>query len=49
MQTLARACGHTDLQEFVPDDLTTWKKEIAELTGVEFSGVRDSRGGGLDG
>jgi glutamate synthase domain-containing protein 2/nitrite reductase/ring-hydroxylating ferredoxin subunit len=49
MQTLARACGHTDLQEFVLDDLTTWKKEIAELTGVEFSGVRDSRGGGLDG
>ncbi len=40
MQTLARACGHTDLQGFVLDDLTTWKKEIAELTGVDFSGVR---------
>jgi glutamate synthase domain-containing protein 2 len=38
MQTLARACGHTDLQEFVIDDLTTWKKEIAELTGVRFAG-----------
>jgi glutamate synthase domain-containing protein 2 len=49
MQTLARACGHTDLQEFVLDDLTTWKKEIAELTGVEFSGVRDSQSRGLNG
>ena len=49
MQTLARACGHTDLQEFVLDDLTTWKKEIADLTGVEFSGVRDDPGGTRDG
>ena len=39
MQTLARACGHTSLQDFVIDDLTTWKKEIAELTGVRFAGV----------
>jgi glutamate synthase domain-containing protein 2/nitrite reductase/ring-hydroxylating ferredoxin subunit len=38
MQTLARACGHTNLQDFVIDDLTTWKKEIAELTGVRFAG-----------
>jgi glutamate synthase domain-containing protein 2/nitrite reductase/ring-hydroxylating ferredoxin subunit len=45
MQTLARACGHTDLQEFVLDDLTTWRKEIAELTGVEFSGVRNGSPG----
>jgi len=49
MQTLARACGHTDLQGFVLDDLTTWKKEIAELTGVEFSGVRDSQSRALNG
>jgi glutamate synthase domain-containing protein 2 len=40
MQTLARACGHTDLQEFGLDDLTTWNKEIADLTGVDYSGVR---------
>jgi glutamate synthase domain-containing protein 2 len=39
MQTLARACGHTRLDQFDADDLTTWKKEIAGLTGVEYSGV----------
>jgi glutamate synthase domain-containing protein 2 len=38
MQTLARACGHTHLREFTVDDLTTWKREIAELSGVKFSG-----------
>jgi len=38
MQTLARACAHTNLQDFVIDDLTSWKKEIAELTGVRFAG-----------
>ena len=39
MVVLARACGHNDLQKFNIDDLTTWKREIAELTGVRFSGV----------
>jgi glutamate synthase domain-containing protein 2 len=39
MQTLARACGHTRLDEFSADDLTTWKKEIANLTGVRYGGV----------
>jgi len=48
MQTLARACGHTDLQAFVVDDLTTWKTEIAELTGVRFSGVRGDPSRGIN-
>ncbi len=39
MQTLARACGHTRLDQFSADDLTTWKKEIASLTGVRYGGV----------
>jgi len=39
MQTLARACGHTRLDQFDADDLTTWKKEIAGLTGVKYAGV----------
>ena len=39
MQILARACGHTDLQSFELRDLTTWKRDIAELTGVRFAGV----------
>ncbi len=40
MQVLARACGHSHLRDFSPDDLTTWKREIAELTGIRYAGVR---------
>ena len=39
MQVMARACGHDHLSEFSLDDLTTWKKEMAELSGIEFGGV----------
>ena len=39
MQTLARACGHTHLNQFSISDLTTWKREIAYLTGVKYAGV----------
>ena len=39
MQVLARACGHTHLNQFNLDDLTTWKREIAYLTGVKYAGV----------
>jgi glutamate synthase domain-containing protein 2 len=39
MKVLARACGHTALGQFEQRDLTTWKREMAELTGVRFGGV----------
>ena len=39
MQVLARACGHDHLSSFSARDLTTWKKDIAELTGVRYAGV----------
>jgi glutamate synthase domain-containing protein 2 len=39
MQVLARACGHQDLQSFSIDDLTTFKRDIADLTGIAFGGV----------
>ena len=39
MQVLARACGHTHLNQFNIDDLTTWKRELAYLTGVNYAGV----------
>ena len=42
MQVLARACGHHRLADFSPDDLTTFKRDIADLTGIAFGGV--SRG-----
>ncbi|KPM48086.1 glutamate synthase-related protein [Jiulongibacter sediminis] len=40
MKVMARACGHNELQKFDKSDLTTWKKEMAELTGISFGGVR---------
>ena len=39
MQVLARACGHDHLSKFNADDLTTWKREMAELSGVRFGGL----------
>jgi glutamate synthase domain-containing protein 2 len=39
MQVMARACGHSHLGEFSSDDLTTWKREMAHLTGVQYGGV----------
>lgn len=39
MQTLARACGHPRVADFSVDDLVTWKREMAELSGVAFAGV----------
>ena len=39
MQVMARACGHTHLNQFNHDDLTTWKREMADLSGVAYGGV----------
>lgn len=39
MQVLARACGHRNLSDFTPHDITTWKKEMADLSGIRFAGV----------
>ena len=39
MQVMARACGHKHLSAFTADDLTTWKREMADLSGVRFGGV----------
>ncbi|MEL6640730.1 MAG: glutamate synthase-related protein [Pseudomonadota bacterium] len=39
MQVMARACGHDHLSKFNKDDLTTWKKDMAALSGVAFGGV----------
>ncbi len=39
MKLLARACGHTALDQFRRTDLTTWKRDVAYLTGVAYGGV----------
>ena len=44
MKILARACGHEKLSDFKMSDLTTWKRDIAYLTGVPYGGVVPLRG-----
>ena len=39
MQVMSRACGHRHLNEFCPEDLVSWKRDVAYLTGVEYGGV----------
>ena len=39
MQVMARACGHNHLSQFNQDDLTTWKKDMADLSGVAYGGL----------
>lgn len=39
MKVLARACGHARLSEFSSDDLTTWKREMADLSGIAYGGL----------
>lgn len=39
MQVMARACGHSHLSQFNAADLTTWKREMSDLSGVAFGGL----------
>lgn len=39
MQVMARACGHDHLNKFCMDDLTTWNREMAHLTGIVYGGI----------
>ena len=39
MTVVARAAGHDHLSKFSADDLTTFKRDMSELTGVAFGGV----------
>ena len=38
MQVMARACGHSHFNQFSKDDLATWHREMASLSGVRYSG-----------
>ncbi|MGD9265730.1 MAG: FMN-binding glutamate synthase family protein, partial [Lysobacterales bacterium] len=42
MQVMARACGHDHLNQFNKDDLATWHREMALLSGVKFSGLLEA-------
>jgi len=39
MKVMSRACGHSNLSELTVNDLSTYKKEMHELTGIPFGGV----------
>jgi len=39
MQVMARACGYSHLNQFCLEDLTTWKRDMADLSGVAYGGV----------
>ncbi|HYL50654.1 MAG TPA: glutamate synthase-related protein [Acidimicrobiia bacterium] len=40
MQVLARACGHDHLSHFALSDLTTFDRDMAALTGIDYGGIR---------
>ncbi len=40
MQVMARACGHDSLAGFNSNDLTTWHRDMALLSGVRYAGVK---------
>jgi glutamate synthase domain-containing protein 2 len=44
MKVLARACGHRHLREFSAEDLSTWDRKLADLSGVRFAGLGSSAG-----
>jgi rubrerythrin len=39
MKVMARACGHRLLNQFNSNDITTWKREMADLTCIKYAGV----------
>ena len=41
MQVIARACGHDSLSGFRLEDLTTFSRDMADLSGVRFGGVAE--------
>lgn len=41
MQLMARACGHDSLSQFNREDLATWHREMARLSGVKYSGFME--------
>ena len=40
MTVLARACGHNSLSQFDKNDIATWNREMAFLSGVQYSGFK---------
>jgi glutamate synthase domain-containing protein 2 len=43
MTVMARACGHNHLGKFNKNDLATWQRDMAMLSGVKYSGIMEVR------
>ncbi|MGB5866379.1 MAG: glutamate synthase-related protein [Arcobacteraceae bacterium] len=41
MQMMARACGHDSLSKFNQKDISTWSRDMAMLSGIQYSGYKD--------
>jgi methylamine---glutamate N-methyltransferase subunit C len=39
MKVMPRALGYGSFRELCPENLTSWKAEIADLAGIRFGGV----------
>ena len=39
MKVMVRACGHDHLRRMCADDLCSWKRDVAELAGIRYSGA----------
>jgi glutamate synthase domain-containing protein 2 len=38
MQVMARACGHSHLNQFNQQDIATWNQQMSGLSGIPFAG-----------
>ncbi len=43
ISVMARACGHSHVNQFCKDDIATWDPELARLCGIEYSGFDSKR------
>jgi glutamate synthase domain-containing protein 2 len=41
MQVMARACGHNNLHQLCHEDIATWNRDMALLSGIRYSGLLD--------
>ena len=39
IRVMARTCSHRHINEFESNNLTTWKREMADLSGIKYGGV----------
>ena len=44
MQVMAHACGHDALRKFTQEDLATWHRDMALLSGINYSGMMPPSG-----